>query len=466
MTCRLLGVAGFALAAHALFCQATWHYVDGGVSSEIRDMFYEPVSNRIYCVGRFVQAGDNVVNGTAYWDGSAWHPMGNGIDNAFVFPPVQCESIGADSVMVSGFFHTAVGTPDTRGTALWDGSDWRSIGPRGSRGIVWGMLTNEDGLTVAGEFDTIAGLPYKSISRYRDGSWEELCAYPRNEDIYSYSAIAKHDGKYVFGGNLNFSPIRELGWLDGDTLRRLGPGIQGDSWVNALTVYNGELYVGGEFNYSPTGNAASFLMAWDGTSFRDPLPGIDFTTQVLRFDLRNGELFISGRCAIPNTLGYYGLVRFDGERVCLYAENVNVVFRAIASTGTELFAAPNMITLGLGGDTVNYIVRYDLTQPADTCFAIATGIPETPTPTQNWSVRIDPVMHAFVLHTVQGSSERADLEIRDALGRFLLVESIPAIAASASYTGTLPPCASGTYALTIRPKRGGRQETIRFVLVE
>lgn len=375
MMWRLLSVASMLLTALSFLGQASWQHVGSGVSAGgIRDMDYDPTSGRLYCVGRFQYAGDSLVNGTAYWDGSAWHPMGAGIEDAFGFPVMECELIGTDSVLVSGAFHTAVGVPDTWRTALWDGTNWRSIGPGGSRGAFLGMLLNEDGLTVAGGFDTIGGMPFNSIARYQSGVWEEMCVYPRREDIVTYSTIAKYQGRYVFGGNMNYSPLRELGWLDGDTLRRLGPGIQGDSWVNDLDVFQDELYVAGEFYASPTGNVANGIMAWNGNSFRDPLPGLVYTTQVVQLDVRNGELFISGNCHIPGAPDFYQLARFDGEQVCLYAKNVNAVFGAIASTGTELFAAPNMITLGLGGDTVNSIVRYDLTGPADTCFSIATGI--------------------------------------------------------------------------------------------
>lgn len=144
----------------------------------------------------------------------------------------------------------------------------------------------------------------------------------------AYSAMAKYQGQYIYGGNFNQPDVHEIGYIDNDTLRQLGVGISEDSWVNCLKAYNDKLYIGGEF-YNQPNNGASGIMTWDGSEFANLFPNLQYIGMVDAMDVRNNELYISGRVIVPGVPGYYTLARFNGSEMCLWGKNMNVVLRSM-----------------------------------------------------------------------------------------------------------------------------------------
>ncbi len=353
---------------------AQWDTLGPGLDHGVRALLYDSAQQRLYAFGRFTSAGGMVVNGTAMWYEGQWHAMGNGVENAHGAPVISATRLGSDSILIGGFFSGAVGVDDTQRMALWDGAEWKSIGTGGANGLTWGMLTNEDGTTVVGTFQQIASLPMNRMARFQNDTWTNLCAYPTDQGFVSYTSVVQYQGQYIIGGNINVPGLREIGWLDGDTLRQLGPGILGDSWVNDLVEFQGLLYVGGEF-YAGWGNAASGVMTWDGEQFADPFPSVQYVGMVHTMTVANGELFVSGRVMLPGSTDYYQLLRFDGERICLFGKNFNTTIRAIAASPEHLYFAPNVQWLAPNGTPLGWIASYDLSYQGDTCISIATSMP-------------------------------------------------------------------------------------------
>ncbi len=437
---RALGVG--LLVGSCMCSNAQWSLVGDGLSGEVGALQYDSIHQRIYAVGHFSMAGDLVVNGTAYWDGFSWHALGQGVDNPQALPVMAALLMG-DSLLISGSFQNIEGVEGSRATALWDGSQWRSIGPGGSYGRARGMVSNEDGITLAGSLDSIAGIDVNRIARYQNGTWSSICAYPTDQGFVSYTSIVKYQGQYIFGGNINVPGLREIGYLDGDTLRQLGPGINGDPWVNDMVIYQDDLFVGGEF-YAAWGNAASGLMKWDGSAFSDPFPGAQYIDMVHDMDVRNGELYISGRVVVPGTSGYYRLARFNGEQLCLFGKDLNVVFRDIAATGTELFVAPNAAIPILYGDTLNTILRYDLSYPPDTCITIQTGLHEITPHSDGWTFAPIPFQDRLTIRSRSSIPRGSVLQFFDAMGRLVWTKSLAFTSPNTRLDVMLPSLSAGT----------------------
>lgn len=444
-----------------------WQQLGSGLNGGVRSMNFDDTNDRLYTFGFYAMYGGSFPEdavSAAYWQDNAWQQLGLGLDEG---PAVSSVLLGGDSVLVSGFFFGAIGVPDTRYTALWDGTQWRSIGSGGSHGIAWGLLDNEDGVTAAGAFDSIAGIPANRIARLSNGTWESICAHPTTGGFISYQTVTKYNGDYIFGGNINLPEIKEIGWLDGDTLRQLGPGILGDSWVNDMVVYEDKVFIGGEF-YAASGNPGSGLMTWDGTAYADPVPGVQFTTQVVDLDVHNGEVFISGRSQLPGSSDYYSLARYNGDHICLFGKNLNTVFLAIAASDNELFVAPNMITLGLDGDTVNYIARYDLTYPADTCVDLTTGLRDRNPQNEPWAIGPNPCSdHLVITHGVSiAQNERRSLLITDALARTLFQQDLSRVDPIAPVLVRLPRLPAGSYMANVLNADGAVVHSQHLLIVQ
>ena len=50
-----------------------------GLNSQGRVLAVHPITGDLYVGGWFTQAGGSPASRIAYWDGSAWHPLGSGL---------------------------------------------------------------------------------------------------------------------------------------------------------------------------------------------------------------------------------------------------------------------------------------------------------------------------------------------------------------------------------------------------
>ena len=447
----------------SLVCSAQWEDLGSGMNGGVRKLLYHPGLERVYAFGHFGSAGGAVVNGTAYWENEVWYPMGLGMHNTQIYP-VMNASFWGDSILIAGSFPYAYGVPYSQNVAIWDGAAWSAIQPGGVDAFIPAVISNADGLTVAGQIASIAGIPIaNNVARFTGGTWSSACVHP-TDGILWFSTMAYYQGKYILGGNLNSPTLRELCWLDGDTLRRVGQGILGDAWVNDLQEYQGKLYIAGDYN-TASGNAATSLSTWDGQDFANPFPQVYFTTQANDIDVFGGELYFSGRVQLLGSSDYYALARYDGERLCLFGKNLNTVFLSIAATEEYLYVAPNMITLGLGGDTVNYIARWDLDILGDTCIQIATVIREPEPLGADWAISPTPFSDQLFISCSAGIPSGSRFEITDVAGRMLSAVSLN-MAGPNEQVALRPRTASeGVVIATIRDQHGAALARKRLIRI-
>jgi hypothetical protein len=163
--------------------------------------------------GDFTDAGGNLCNSIAAWDGFSWSPLSSGVSGGTV-PYVAALTVYDDKLIVGGSF-TEAGGVACNNVAAWDGNAWSALGA-GLGGLpntrVLALAVYNNRLIVGGVFTTAGGA---------------LCPY-----------IAAWDG-------ISWSP--------------LGTGIDGG--VSALGVFNGKLIVGGGF-YNAGGYPAAGIASW------------------------------------------------------------------------------------------------------------------------------------------------------------------------------------------------------------
>jgi len=390
--------------------------------------------------------------------------MAGGIPQAAIFPALSAIPLSVDSVLVSGMFPSLDGVPNTSRLAIWTGSHWTSAATAGATGPVLGFSQDPGGIVAVGTMDSISGIAVNGVARFDGSNWTNLCAYPSSSEEFIYTSSALFASRRIVAGNFNNISIREIGWLDLDTVRQLGPGILGESWVNSLHVFEDALYVAGQFQET-AGNAANNLVVWNGTDFSNPFPQVSFTTQVVDLTANEGEIFISGRAQLPASSDYYTLGRYDGERLCLFGKNLNTIFLSIAASEEHLYVAPNMNTLGLGGDTVNYIARWDLDFLGDTCIQIVTSTPEPAPFGAGWSIGPSPLQEAISITSDTGIPMGSHLELVDAAGRLIQRSRLMPAAPNEKQWCPVPDGPQGVVVACIRDAVGtvlARQRLTRF----
>ncbi len=441
-----------------------WQELTQGPDHHVRALAFDTVNNRLYAVGHFTEAGGQVVNATAYFENGQWYPMGDGLENANA-GVIACV-VRNDSVMISGFFQSMLGVPNTKYVALWNGSEWVSIGGIGAQGMAWGILANDEGWTLAGNFSSIGGAAHNRIARYKDGEWEAICNYPDMSGWASYSAVAKYQDQYIFGGNINgdFPELNEIGVLINDTLRPMGTGILGDSWVNDMVVYDDKLFEAGEF-YAGWGNPGSGVMVWDGENWSDPVPGVQYIAQGHDLDVYDGKLFIGGRCIIPGTPGYYTLAMYTPGEICLFGKNLNAGMHAIAATDTHLFVAPNTPSLVVNGEALNWLAMYDLSQGFDTCITLATNVRELDQAHGKLLIFPNPGSGLVNIQLTGASTVQGPVQVMlyDPMGR-LVSEVILQRNDANTWQFPISNISSGAYLMRVRTRDGGLDLTRTFLV--
>jgi PKD repeat protein len=143
--------------------------IPGGLDSTVRVLYANPVDNKLYLGGHFLDVGGNTAcSRVAVYDGSVWSPLGTGVDNY-----VRAIHYYNGNIIVGGDFANASGTPASK-IAKWNPNTntWSAMGT-GMNDYVKSMEVWNGTLFAGGAFTTADGQPRAYIA-----SWYETPAIP------------------------------------------------------------------------------------------------------------------------------------------------------------------------------------------------------------------------------------------------------------------------------------------------
>jgi hypothetical protein len=187
------------------------------------------------------------------------HPQAGGsLDNV-----VLCLALFRGDLIAGGRFQQAGGTPANH-LARWDGNQWHALA--GGRTTPLALAVHADRLYAAGSFGAVS-----RIGVWDGVAWTELDAGPAYGVI---KAMTSYNGELVVGGQ--FSSIggvaaSNVAAWDGTQWHALAEGVAGcdtpyQVTVNALTVVAGTLYVGGTFTQAGPWTV-NHVARWNGTTW-------------------------------------------------------------------------------------------------------------------------------------------------------------------------------------------------------
>jgi hypothetical protein len=128
-----------------------WNTVAGGVNGYIRCTYVDSINNVFYIAGDFTTAGGGTVDAfrVAYWDGEAYHPLGEGLSGGLIHS--LCMYRG--QLYAGG--NNILGSYDL---AYFNGAEWKPVDEE-NYGIVTGqveeMTVFDDKLYISGQFDLV-----------------------------------------------------------------------------------------------------------------------------------------------------------------------------------------------------------------------------------------------------------------------------------------------------------------------
>ena len=146
-----------------------WSGTDGGVFALAADSAHPAV----YAGGLFLTAGEVSASYVAKWDGAAWLSLGsdgNGMDSDVL--ALTVDGTGA-TVYAGGRFETAGGV-NARYIAKWEGTAWSPLGS-GMNGSVYALAVDDAGnLYAGGRFTTAGGISANHIAKWNGTAWSPL----------------------------------------------------------------------------------------------------------------------------------------------------------------------------------------------------------------------------------------------------------------------------------------------------
>ncbi len=192
--------------------------------------------------------------------------------------------------------------------ARWDGTEWSGVGG-GAAGEYWPAATSlavqGDDLYAGGWFTEMGGTPANYVARWDGSSWHAL-GDGTNSWIW---ALTVYNGDLIAGGDFTAAGEVTTDYIarwDGSAWIPVGSGV--GNWVRGLGTYGSSLFAGGEF--LAAGDIPSYYIArWDdpgGTDveeqgpalvslrLRVANPGVIGSTVPVRFSLPSaGEVQVS-----------------------------------------------------------------------------------------------------------------------------------------------------------------------------
>jgi hypothetical protein len=220
-----------------------------------------------------------------------WDSLGSGIKGAN--NDVYAQIVYNGSLYFGGEFDSA-GSLQVTSQAIWNGSTWNKFSKITNGGIVLGYGIYNGNLIVEGIFDSIGGIKANNIASWNGISWSALGAGISG----ACYVMTVYNGDLYVGGSFLLSGSYNMAMWNGSTWLPVESGIYTNgktktySAAIALTVYQGNLYVGGRFD-SAGRVAANNIAKWNDTNWS--AVGSGFQDSLINaFTLFNGELYAAG----------------------------------------------------------------------------------------------------------------------------------------------------------------------------
>ena len=289
------GIDGVVMNGLARRTAGTWTPIGGGLGTgaDVRAVVRDGAGG-LFVGGGFQTAGGVTVANVARWDGSAWSDLGGGVAGGVY----ALQGMPNGDVIAGGDFSTAGGLPAQR-IARWDGFGWSSMGQLNGAVRALALLPTGD-LVAGGEFTADGGNAVLRLARWSGSSWVQLGAGCNNT---VFALAVANDGSLYAGGRFTAvgaaAASRVARW-DGATLTGLSLlGVNRD--VLALAVHpSGTLLIGGgvfSFSLGPLGGWQSNLMRMDGSSL-SPLNVDGASVDALA--IVDGDLVVGGQFDFAN----------------------------------------------------------------------------------------------------------------------------------------------------------------------
>jgi PKD repeat protein len=280
----------------ALFDSTNYTCPAGGIGTVVRAV--TSWNGNLVAVGDFWNNSQPCTdcNGVAMWNGTSWTNLGTGFNN-----DVLCLTVWNGNLVAGGDFTTADGNTCYR-VAMWNGTNWAAIGGQDTAfdNDVRALAVYNGQLWVGGDFSNVNGCTAcDRIVKWDGNAWVGgnsgvdipggLDSTVRVLYVDQAANLLYMGGHFLeVGGNTNASGVAVY---NGNAWSAMGTGV--NSYVRAITKYNGNIIVGGDFS-TAGGNPASRVAKWSPTTSTWSTMGSGFNDYLRALIPYKGHLYAGG----------------------------------------------------------------------------------------------------------------------------------------------------------------------------
>jgi hypothetical protein len=232
-----------------------------------------PLASVFVVGGAFEVAGTSICRNICYWDGSAWQPLGQGLNGQ-----VDALTVFNGDLIAAGQF-TASGATVCSRVARWNTAtqQWVPLGAGagGVNGAVHSLALHSGRLYVGGEFTSAGGLPAAGIASWSGTAWAGLgsgLAGSGSPSLPHARCMASFGGELYVGGYFQTAGgLSSSGFAKWNGTNWIALGVDGGevrcirSWSHHFLPQT-RLYVGGQFT-SIAGTPNAKLATFSGSAW-------------------------------------------------------------------------------------------------------------------------------------------------------------------------------------------------------
>ncbi len=400
-----LGLAACIVLAVPQLGRAQWQGLPFRLNQKPYAFFVDTAEDALYIGGFFTTVNDTPCN-VLRWDGTAFTRL----------PLAPCYSV-LDITRFQG--KLCIGGEE--GNFYLDGNQWVSISARQSFALahVQGKLALIGGNALG---DNSSDKPV----RLWDGTSALLEDLFGLDSLQSFiivpTALQEYNGQIYVGGNIGGpNGLKEILRWDGTRWRDVGGGLAGSpEIVRDMAVWNGYLYVAGQYTGGVPGTEENSITRWDGNQWQQIGFAGDWTS-------------VSGLCSWRSRLVAAGLFRdaggvpakylatWDGTRWCGFGSTFSggSVTQAISFRDT-LYVIGSFEAID--GDSISCLARWVGDTTLDTCsdpVVITTLGTHAPVEkaTHAFTVSPNPFTSTLTIRALATPTKPVSYTMLDALGR-------------------------------------------------
>jgi len=349
-----------------------WHNLNSGTDYRLNVIYADTFDNYLYAGGYIHQAGGIGVQGMARWNGITWSAMANGANG----DPYAIIRHNSELYVGGNFIINLIGGGHARSIAKWNGLTWDTLPVRPFDDVqtvsINAMASISNILYIGGVFNSVAGIPVHGLAKWNGTVWSDADNFPALDPNYNViNSIAVYNGEIYVGGQFYLNGFGNIAKWDGSNWVHVGNGfVGGMASVVKLVVYKNELYAAGTFSKTDNpANPGNYIAKWDGSSWSDVGGGVigvyGGNGQIWDLFVYNNELYAGGVFSYAGGVHAEIIAKWDGTKWCGLGSVFDNDVTTMACYHDSLYIGGAFQFID--GDTVNYIAKWTGGNYVDTC---------------------------------------------------------------------------------------------------